>query len=215
VQLARPSLHNNRSFKPSNTMSQHAAIFKRSHISSTSSKLIIAVPPAPRLRHFIELAANLFPAADGRRVVAFSSVGRGAGVTTVVKSLAAELVRSGRDVEILKPPLSAPSELSKMLGAPSTCSAEHSEGSSEYAIEAARVRSRCVLIDCGSFESSVDLLQVASKVDGVVLVVEAGTTDKHQIERVALSITNSGGILLGVVMNKRRYPVPTWLYRVL
>jgi Mrp family chromosome partitioning ATPase len=48
-----------------------------------------------------------------------------------------------------------------------------------------------------------------------VLVVEAGVTNKDQIERAARVIRETGGTLLGCVLNKRRYPIPGWLYRLL
>ena len=61
----------------------------------------------------------------------------------------------------------------------------------------------------------MDLLRFAPATDGVVLVVEAGRAGKEQINRAAQMITEAQGTLLGFVLNKRRYPIPNWLYRLL
>jgi len=39
-------------------------------------------------------------------------------------------------------------------------------------------------------------------------------TSKSQIDRAAKLVNETGGKLLGFVLNKRRYPIPRWLYRL-
>jgi Mrp family chromosome partitioning ATPase len=56
---------------------------------------------------------------------------------------------------------------------------------------------------------------LAPGVDGVVLVVEADRTKRDQIQRAQRTIEMANGNLLGLVLNKRRYVVPRWLYRKL
>ena len=54
---------------------------------------------------------------------------------------------------------------------------------------------------------------LSSNVDGVAVVVEAGQTRREEILNAQRTIENAGGKFLGFVLNKRRYPVPEWLYK--
>jgi Mrp family chromosome partitioning ATPase len=54
---------------------------------------------------------------------------------------------------------------------------------------------------------------LGSSVDGVAVVVEAGQTRRGEILNAQRTIENAGGEFLGFVLNKRRYPVPEWLYK--
>ena len=51
------------------------------------------------------------------------------------------------------------------------------------------------------------------KVDGVVLVIESGTTRRHVALRARKHLEEAGGKLLGVVLNKRRHYIPEWVYK--
>ena len=53
---------------------------------------------------------------------------------------------------------------------------------------------------------------IVSMVDGVVLVVEAEKTRWPVALSVKEKIEQSGGRILGVVFNKRKYYIPGWLY---
>jgi len=70
-----------------------------------------------------------------------------------------------------------------------------------------------VLIDSASASSSPDGIEIARRVDGVVLVVEAEKTRWQVVENLKEKIENSGGNILGVVFNKRRYYIPDSIYR--
>jgi Mrp family chromosome partitioning ATPase len=54
---------------------------------------------------------------------------------------------------------------------------------------------------------------VSRQVDGVVLVLAAEDTRWPVAERVKESIERSGGRVLGIVLNKRRYHIPPCIYR--
>jgi Mrp family chromosome partitioning ATPase len=69
-----------------------------------------------------------------------------------------------------------------------------------------------ILIDAPPATTSAQGLAVASQVDGVVLVLAAEDTRWPVAERVKQSIDRSGGRVLGVVLNKRQYHIPRWLY---
>ena len=80
-------------------------------------------------------------------------------------------------------------------------------------VDALRVSFDNILIDCGPVGAAADAAVLASNVDGVVIVVEGGRSRRDQILNAKRTIEQAGGKFLGFVLNKRRYPVPDWLYR--
>jgi Mrp family chromosome partitioning ATPase len=58
-----------------------------------------------------------------------------------------------------------------------------------------------------------DALQFAGSVDGCILVVEAGRTSWHASARARDLLQGAGLPTLGVVLNKRRFPIPPIVYR--
>src|SRR5256714_654729 len=80
-------------------------------------------------------------------------------------------------------------------------------------IDALRVSFDNLLIDCRSLKDSADAAVLASSVDGVVVVVNAGESRRDETFNAQRTIKTAGGNFLGFVMNKRKYPVPEWLYR--
>jgi Mrp family chromosome partitioning ATPase len=53
---------------------------------------------------------------------------------------------------------------------------------------------------------------IGALLDGLVLVVEAEKVRWEVAQRTTASLRGAGANLLGVVMNKRKYHVPDWLY---
>ena len=80
-------------------------------------------------------------------------------------------------------------------------------------VDALRVAFDNILIDCRSLRVSSEAAVLSSSVDGVAVVVEAGQTRRDEILNAQRTIENTGGKFLGFVLNKRRYPVPEWLYK--
>ena len=80
-------------------------------------------------------------------------------------------------------------------------------------VDALRVSFDNILIDCRSLKDSTDAAMLASMVDGVVIVVDAGDSRRDEIVNAQRMIETAGGKFLGFVLNQRRYPVPEWLYR--
>jgi protein-tyrosine kinase len=70
-----------------------------------------------------------------------------------------------------------------------------------------------VLIDCPSTAVSSEAATLASLVDGVCVVVKAAQTRRGQILHCQQTIADAGGRFLGFILNRRKYPVPSWLYR--
>jgi Mrp family chromosome partitioning ATPase len=80
-------------------------------------------------------------------------------------------------------------------------------------VDALRVSFDNILIDCGSVKDSTDAALLASNVDGIVIVVNAGESRRDEILNSQRMVETAGGKFLGFVLNKRRYPVPEWLYK--
>lgn len=70
-----------------------------------------------------------------------------------------------------------------------------------------------VLCDCAAVNLYPDAQILAPLFDGVVLVAEAGATRRESLAEAKRRIELGGGRVIGVVLNKRRYPVPRFLYR--
>jgi protein-tyrosine kinase len=70
-----------------------------------------------------------------------------------------------------------------------------------------------ILIDSPPATTSTDGLAISSKVDGVVLIVEAEKTRWPVVESVKDRIARSGGNILGIVLNKRRFYIPDFIYK--
>src|SRR5262249_33303193 len=85
----------------------------------------------------------------------------------------------------------------------------------QYRQECLRVLRRSfdfVILDCPSLKSSWEATFVGPVADGVILVVNAGSTRRDQIERARRILEQSKSKVLGFVLNRRKYPVPKLLY---
>ncbi len=79
--------------------------------------------------------------------------------------------------------------------------------------KSARQKFDYVILDCAPISRSSESQALCAKVDGVLLVIEAGKTRRQVAQRAKKEIEEAGGKLLGVVLNKRRYYIPDWIYR--
>ncbi|GIW92859.1 MAG: hypothetical protein KatS3mg110_0900 [Pirellulaceae bacterium] len=71
------------------------------------------------------------------------------------------------------------------------------------------------VVDLPPCQAPSECLAMAGVLDGVVLVVEAERVRAPIVCRARDQLFQSGALLLGVVLNKRRNHVPEWLYRLL
>lgn len=76
-----------------------------------------------------------------------------------------------------------------------------------------RKRFNFILVSSSPVSETVDGLALCSKVDGVVLVVEAEKTSSHVAKKVKTKITQAGGNLMGMVFNKQKFYIPKWVYK--
>jgi capsular exopolysaccharide synthesis family protein len=70
-----------------------------------------------------------------------------------------------------------------------------------------------LIIDGGSLATSPDSLLVASKVDGVILIVQAERTGAETVREASSQLRMAGANLLGVVLNRRREYLPKFIAR--
>jgi len=88
------------------------------------------------------------------------------------------------------------------------------EASLEDCLLTARSLFRMVLVECRPLKRSADIASVALLVDAVLIVVEANKTTRAQTERLVHTIHTAGGSVLGYVLNKRTFPVPSSVYQI-
>ncbi len=82
-------------------------------------------------------------------------------------------------------------------------------------VEAMKAGNDWVLFDSPPICPFNDAGAIAAHVDGVILVVEAEKTRWEVGENARKWIEGGNGTVLGVVLNKRRYHIPAWIYRKL
>jgi capsular exopolysaccharide synthesis family protein len=76
-----------------------------------------------------------------------------------------------------------------------------------------RERFHYVIIDAPPVTSFTDAQIIGCRVDGVVLIFESGKTRRQVALKAIKDIEATGGKLLGVVVNKRKYYIPKWVYK--
>jgi capsular exopolysaccharide synthesis family protein len=74
-------------------------------------------------------------------------------------------------------------------------------------------RAQWILFDAPPLSRFMDAVVLGSRVDGIVMVVEAEKTRWEVAEVSRQRIIQGNGNVLGAVLNKRRYPVPDWFYK--
>lgn len=72
-----------------------------------------------------------------------------------------------------------------------------------------------LLIDCPPLNVSTDGLLLARSTDGLCVVVEGGRTRRTELQSSLALLARSNIPVFGLILNKRRYPVPDFIYRML
>jgi Mrp family chromosome partitioning ATPase len=161
-----------------------------------------------------------------KRVIEFIGSREGEGTSTVVEAFArVSAAQFGRRVLLLNmdphgraeggPGMAGGGTFDIALLPQEFLAAPHTTVPPGPASTWARLRSAydLILVDAPPATMSPQGLALARQVDGVVLVLAAEDTRWPVAERVKQSIERSGGRVLGVVLNKRQYHIPPWMYR--
>jgi protein-tyrosine kinase len=173
----------------------------------------------------------LLPGA-AKRVVQFIASQAGEGTSTVAREFArVSATRFGKLVLLLDSSpgsgsvlhdyspdiLSSPAAGSRLYRAPlpGFCASLSSDtaGRSDAFWEALRQRYELVVVDSPPATASADGLAMCGRVDGVVLVLQAERTRWPVAQSVKNAIVRSGGKVLGVVLNRRKFYIPNFIYR--
>jgi len=72
-----------------------------------------------------------------------------------------------------------------------------------------------IVLDTPAIMEASAAVRLCSMADGVVLVVEAEDTRWQVAQEAREALKRANANVLGVVLNKRRFHVPEWLYRKL
>ena len=72
-----------------------------------------------------------------------------------------------------------------------------------------------MLLDCPSFQESTLAGELDICVDGYIAVVSAGMARKQNLEQMAAVLRESRAPLVGYALNRRQYPVPGWVHRLI
>jgi len=70
-----------------------------------------------------------------------------------------------------------------------------------------------IVIDGPPLSDAPESIALSTKVDGIILVMDAQRTRRKIALRAKRRIEEVGGKVLGIVLNRRTYYVPGWLYR--
>jgi Mrp family chromosome partitioning ATPase len=70
-----------------------------------------------------------------------------------------------------------------------------------------------VLFDAPALGNSATSVSLARHVDGVVIVVDSERTRWPVVENTKKAYESTGAKVLGVILNKRTYYIPNWLYK--
>jgi Mrp family chromosome partitioning ATPase len=154
---------------------------------------------------FLTLAAKVFWGAMPARTVAIVSCYPGEGATTVTASLLSFLAENG------KGPVSSISAAEFL----ESRSQQHTSDSNPAAGTRNGADDEIVLVDCPALFFAPSAIRVSPYVDGFFLIVEDGARSKTEIQRAVSTIEAGEGRILGIILNKRRYPLPEWLYSLL
>ena len=72
-----------------------------------------------------------------------------------------------------------------------------------------------MVIDVPALSDTGSAAQLTGLCNGVVLVVEAGQLRWEVAQRAKEQLVQSNANVLGVVLNKRQFHIPEWLYKTL
>jgi Mrp family chromosome partitioning ATPase len=188
--------------------------------------------PAPErvfLESVVETMARVH-STRGRSIFALTAASRRAGTSHVVNLLAEELVLQYEATVAIVPSEALKGGDPKRLPqgfiehAPNIWTAvadQALEQMPDFALESVWVSPGAknfdfILIDCPALDQNAQTLRWIDLADGVFLVVEAGVTRIAQIASAVRSLNSAPPRrLAGLILNRRTYPIPGFLYRLL
>jgi Mrp family chromosome partitioning ATPase len=77
----------------------------------------------------------------------------------------------------------------------------------------AELRAEFVIIDAPPLSRYADAIAIGQWTDGLILVLEAGSTRREAAQAATANLRSSKVAILGAVLNKRTYPIPESIYK--
>jgi capsular exopolysaccharide synthesis family protein len=174
--------------------------WKEEGVSTVASNLALALARKGNQRVLLVEANHLRPSAHkifGIRVIPglTDSLAEGGNLTSVnsLRSSNLDVIQAGKG-EISLSQLADSKEFAETL----------SLWKSEYSF---------VVLDMPPIFQTNSTLRLASLADGVVLVVEAENVSHEVVRRAQNRLAQAKANVVGVVLNKRRFHIPEWVYR--
>ena len=156
------------------------------------------------------------PSLPGAAVFAVTACTRGEGVTHFVRGLGAELAKyTGKRVAVVDAPDTYECDGACTGLASHQLQARSTGGGEEFLkhwFRQLRARHDYVLIDCPSLSASQAAAVLGPQSDGLLLVVGAGDATRIQLRGGLTMLSRASVPLIGLALNKRRYPVPDTIY---
>jgi Mrp family chromosome partitioning ATPase len=138
------------------------------------------------------------------RVLMFTSAMHGEGVTTLATAYARLLAMHNENRVLLIELNARTPALASRLGLTAT------EGVTHYFSSR---RALATVVSAPPVVVCPETPPLAPFVDGVVLVVHSGRTKRETVERSVKQIQQFQGRVLGVVLNRKRYYIPDFIYK--
>ena len=152
----------------------------------------------------------------GGAVFAVTACTRGEGVTHFVRALGTELANyTGKSVAVVDAPDTYECDRPCTDLAPHQLQARSTGGGEEvlkHWFRQLRAAHDYVLIDCPSLSASRAAAVLGPQSDGVLLVVGAGDATRIQLRGGLTMLSRASVPVIGLALNKRRYPVPYAIY---
>jgi protein-tyrosine kinase len=83
----------------------------------------------------------------------------------------------------------------------------------EKKLKMMRERFDYIILDAPPMNGYAESRVIATKVDGVILVIESGKTRSQVAIRAKQELEEAGAKVLGVILNRRKYYIPDWVYK--
>jgi len=74
---------------------------------------------------------------------------------------------------------------------------------------------RYILLDSPPVIPFIDSTIITGMTDGVVFVIESNRTRSQVLQNAIERLKSGGGEILGLILNKREFHIPKWIYRFL
>ena len=158
---------------------------------------------------------RLTPSNPGGAVFAVTACTPGEGVTHFVQSLGAELARyTGKRVAVVEPPDSYTPNILLRTRRHFSCRADRPGAGRSFSSSGLQVREThdYVLIDCPPLSASHAAAVFGPHSDGLLLVVAAGSATRSQLRGALAMLSLASVSVIGLALNKRRYPIPAAIY---